>query len=68
MLTLKRRAGENLVLTWNGERVVVDVHRLLGGQVQLRITAPRSVTIHRGEVQARIDAELVAEAEQEGQA
>jgi carbon storage regulator CsrA len=55
MLTLKRKAGETIVLTTeHGERITVLVERA-GATVSLSITAPQTVVIHRGEIQEQID-------------
>jgi carbon storage regulator CsrA len=56
MLALSRRSGEEIVLTLpNGERIAVKVFRIMYDKVRIAIDAPGDVTIHRGEVQQRID-------------
>jgi len=56
MLALSRRSGEEIVLTLpNGERIAVKVFRIMSDKVRIAIDAPGDVTIHRGEVQQRID-------------
>jgi carbon storage regulator CsrA len=60
MLVIGRREGEHVIETLpDGRRVRVDVVRVSrDGYVRLGFTAPMDVTVHRGEVQLRIDAEL----------
>ena len=58
MLTLRRRKGERIVLTTSaGERITVLVEHA-GATVSLAIAAPQTVTVNRGEVQDKIDAEV----------
>jgi carbon storage regulator len=54
MLILTRSIGESIKI---GEDIVVTVHRINGRQVQIGITAPRDVSVHRQEVYDRIRAE-----------
>ena len=54
MLVLSRRIGETLIINDNIE---VKVLGISGGQVRLGINAPKEVSVHRSEVQTRIDAE-----------
>ena len=54
MLILKRSADERIVIN-NGEIEIVVIS-VRGDNVRLGISAPRNTPIHRGEVQARIDA------------
>lgn len=51
MLILTRRVGEGITI---GEAIVINVLEVRGSQVRLGITAPSSITIHRGEVYERI--------------
>lgn len=51
MLILTRKTGEGITI---GEEIVVSVLEVRGSQVRLGITAPPSITIHRGEVYERI--------------
>lgn len=51
MLILTRRVGEAIAV---GDAIVVSVLEIRGSQVRLGITAPPSVTIHRGEIYERI--------------
>ncbi len=54
MLTFTRRAGERIVIGGDIEVTILDVG---GGRVRVGVTAPRTVSIHRGEVVERIEAE-----------
>lgn len=55
-LTLMRRLDEGVVLTLpGGERITVGVTKIEGKQVKLTFGAPPEVTIHRDEVQDRVD-------------
>lgn len=56
MLVLQRRKEEAVTIDLNGERVVVKVTKVEGGKCWIGFTASKSVTIHRNEVQAIIDA------------
>lgn len=56
-LILTRRPGERVIINAGGEQIVVRVDRVYGQYVRLAFDAPQSVTIHREEVQARVDAE-----------
>lgn len=47
MLVITRRIGEELVIN---DQIRVRVARVGGTRVQLAVTAPESVRIHRGEV------------------
>ncbi len=53
MLVLSRREGESIVI---GPNVVVTVVEIRGDHIRLGIEAPRSVTVHRHEVAAAIEA------------
>ncbi len=50
MLTVKRRAGEAIVI---GENIIVTVEALEGKQVLIRVTAPEGVRVDREEVAFR---------------
>lgn len=54
MLVLTRKIGQSIIANDNIEITVLDVQ---GDQVRLGIKAPRSVAIHRKEVQLEIEAE-----------
>lgn len=53
MLVLTRAAKQSIVI---GNDVVVTVLEVRGDQVRLGISAPRSVTVHREEVFAELEA------------
>lgn len=51
MLILTRKAGEEITI---GDQIVISVLEVRGSQVRLGISAPHSITIHRGEIYERI--------------
>jgi len=51
LLVLSRRRDQTLVI---GDNVEVTVLEIKGGQVRLGINAPKSVSIHRGEIHAKV--------------
>lgn len=55
MLILTRRIGETIVINSNIRVTVLEVGR--GGQIKIGVEAPKEVSVHREEVQKRIDAE-----------
>lgn len=55
MLVLSRGVGESVNI--GGSLIVVKVISIKGDKVRLGIEAPKSMTVHRGEVQQRIDTE-----------
>lgn len=59
MLVLSRAKNEEIVI---GGNIVVTVVGIGGGDVRLGITAPKDVSVHRREVQERIDAAKEQEA------
>ncbi|MCK2123882.1 carbon storage regulator CsrA [Pseudomonas sp. PNPG3] len=52
MLILTRKVGETIVIN---DTIRVTVLRVKGGQVRLGIEAPKDVSVHRQEIQERID-------------
>lgn len=54
MLVLTRREGESLRI---GKDIVVKVSKIRGGQVQLGISAPKNIDVHREEIYSRIHRE-----------
>ena len=70
MLILTRRIGENLVITLPegeelkklaGTQFTVGILSVKGNQVRTGIDAPKSITVHREEIQQRVDAGLSPE-------
>lgn len=55
MLVLSRKPEESIVLNCRGVRIVVTVVRVYGDTVKIGVDAPREVTVHREEIQERID-------------
>ena len=60
MLVLTRKLGESIVI---GNHVRVTVLDMQGKQIRLGIEAPTEVSVHRGEVYERSEAENKAAAE-----
>jgi len=54
VLVLTRKLGESIVI---GNNVRVTVLEMQGKQIRLGIEAPPEVSVHRGEVYERIEAE-----------
>ena len=54
MLILTRRVGERLMI---GDDISVTVLAVKGNQVRVGVHAPSSVSVHREEIYARIQAE-----------
>ena len=59
MLVLTRKLGESIVI---GNHIRVTVLDMQGKQIRLGIEAPPEVSVHRGEVYERIEAENKAAA------
>ena len=59
MLILSRKKEQDIVLTFEGkagpQRITLKITEIRGDSVRLGITADKSVTIHRKEVQDEID-------------
>ena len=51
MLILSRRPGQKIVI---GENVEVTIVEVKGFQVRVGVTAPKSISVHREEIHARI--------------
>lgn len=62
MLVLSRMQGERVNI---GEEIIVTVLEIRGDKVRLGFDAPGLVSVHRGEVWARIMAERAAGGEEE---
>ena len=59
-LVLSRKYAEAIVITAsNGEQMTITIQEIRGDKVKLRCDAPKTVTIHRAEIQAQIDAERI---------
>ena len=54
LLVLSRRRDQTLII---GDNVEVTVLEIKGGQVRLGINAPKAVSIHRGEIHAKVTGE-----------
>jgi len=54
MLVLARKEGESLVISGN---IHVTVLEIQGNRVRLGVSAPRSVPVHREEIQKQLDDE-----------
>lgn len=58
MLCLSRRPNESIIATTpSGERVTVTILSVDGRKVSVGVDAPKATTIHRAEIQERIDAQ-----------
>ena len=55
MLVLSRKRNETIVIA-DGE-IVLTVVEIRGDKVRIGITAPRDISVHRGEVQEAIELE-----------
>ena len=53
MLVISRKQDETIVI--DGGRVVITIIETRQGNVKLGIDAPSEITIHRGEIQERVD-------------
>lgn len=58
MLVLSRKSGQRLRISDNIEVTVISIQ---GGRVQFGINAPAEVSIHRAEVQQRIEQQRTAQ-------
>jgi len=57
MLILTRKLGESIIIDDN---IVVTVLGVKGSQIRLGIDAPKEVSVHREEIQERINAGIPA--------
>ncbi|WP_323157833.1 carbon storage regulator CsrA [Pseudomonas fulva] len=59
MLILTRKVGETIVIN---DTIRVTVLQVKGGQIRLGIEAPKDVSVHRQEIQERINSKADAAA------
>jgi len=62
MLILTRKLGEAIIIN---ENIIVTVLGIRGSQVRLGIDAPKDITVHREEIQERINAGIPAPEKEE---
>lgn len=56
MLVLSRRAHENIIATLeDGRKITITLVEVRGDKVRIGIDAPKTIAVHRGEVQGRLD-------------
>lgn len=57
MLVFTRKEGETVDIAGGCENggITVTLVRIKGNRIWIGIEAPRDITIHRGEIQSRID-------------
>lgn len=58
MLVLSRKKDERIVIA--GGLIVLTIMEIRGDKVRVGISAPKDITVHRGEVQDALDAALDA--------
>ena len=54
MLVLSRKPGESLII---GGKIAITVLQTVGNRVRIGIEAPKEVSVHRSEINERIQAE-----------
>ena len=59
MLVLDRYVDESIVID---ENIIVTINKVTGEKVRLGITAPKSISVHRKEIQELIDREKLSAA------
>lgn len=57
MLVLTRKAGETMVIDRDDLNIKVVILNVNAGQVRIGVEAPKHISVHRKEVQDRIDKE-----------
>jgi carbon storage regulator len=60
MLILSRKKNEAVIITVGDQRIRVTLVAIRGDKVRLGFDASKTVTIHRTEIQERVDAESAA--------
>jgi len=60
MLILSRKKNETVIITVGDQRIRVTLVAIRGDKVRLGFDGPKTVTIHRTEIQERVDAESAA--------
>ena len=58
MLVLSRKKKEQIIITGGGERIVITVTEMRGDKVKIGIEAPRTWSVNRAEIQAKIDEKM----------
>ena len=59
MLVLSRKKDDRIVIA--GGEIVLTIVEIRGDKVRVGISAPKDITVHRGEVQDALDAATIAE-------
>lgn len=54
MLILTRKANEQIIIDPGPNQIVITTCEVIGGRVKIGVDAPRSVTVLRSEVAARM--------------
>ena len=61
MLVLSRERSQTIVITTpDGTKLTLMVVEIRGNKVRIGVDAPREFTVHRGEVQTRVDGQKPA--------
>ena len=58
MLVLSRKKDERIVIA--GGEIVLTIVEIRGDKVRVGISAPKDISVHRGEVQDALDAATIA--------
>jgi carbon storage regulator len=65
MLVLSRKKNESIIVD---DAIVITVVEIRGDKVRLGIEAPKEVPIHRSEIYAAIQAQMIADSERQASA
>jgi len=57
MLVLSRKRSERIVIA--GGEIVLTIVEIRGDKVRVGISAPKDISVHRGEVQDALDAAVI---------